>query len=329
MKARKPIDLLTIPDAFREAQQLARSLCRLEVVITVDGITQRCSLRTAGDNAVITATIDGLALGLTCRTRGGSATLVGIDELNTPSTPPRKYLLKTFSGEMNLCKYNNAGCSGVNGSEAVIWNMSCRYDPATGLRTRTGQATVKADGGLCPAVTELTPNTNCDFVRNLSNSNAHYDLVLTPTSSLLTAAIGCTGPVIGLYANSSGIESIQLTEEDTEADAIARFRAANAFGAWQSGGNANSHSSYEARTSGFSFAIRETEYRIARTRLTPSTEYAVTLDVYRKLTAAASYELYQTLFLSGETDANGNLTITGTVPNDPGYDTYVANPELV
>jgi hypothetical protein len=91
-----------------------------------------------------------IACSLSHRVKAGTATLVGFSEYISPSTPPKKFLRKEFTGTYKLQQYSNTDpCT-------IAWNL-CQmiftgegdYDPNTGLIT-TNSGDLYCDDTFCP-----------------------------------------------------------------------------------------------------------------------------------------------------------------------------------
>lgn len=86
--------------------------------------------------------------------------------------------------------------------------------------------------------------------------------------------------------------------------------------------------SYAQRTTGFSFGYQESQFKLVMTLLDPSTNYVVTVQVYRRLQGSSDpWVLLLDSPFGFTTDGSGNYTITDQdVPNLEGYETYACCP---
>lgn len=71
-----------------------------------------------------------------CRIRGGVAELIGFSEFTSPSTPPKKYRVKTLSGEVTSSIFDDSNCTDPALALSGTWSM-----PTTGANS-TGQPVV-------------------------------------------------------------------------------------------------------------------------------------------------------------------------------------------
>ncbi len=85
---------------------------------------------------------------------------------------------------------------------------------------------------------------------------------------------------------------------------------------------------YQQRTSGFTIAYGEAQFKLDLSALNPSTAYVVTLKVYRRLQGSSDpWVLLLDSPFGFTSDGSGNYTITDQdVPNLEGYETYVCCP---
>lgn len=282
---------------------------------------------------------------LTCRTRGGTASLVGIAEYTTPSTPPKKYRMQTLTGQQRTCSTNNPylDCNpsvhgGDAGNERIYGTVV--YDALTGVPTNTQYTqsrTITAGSPCGDGVDQYPPGlVDPPAPYNLPAASADRSLTTTPTQSQSVGFAVCrdTG---GGSTIAIGTKSKTLSDEDMDSDALARLLA-GAGGTWSSyqltgdgtGGTCLPSSCCRAarqtRTTGFTFEYKEAQFKIIKTGLTPSKTYQAQVDVMRRPYGVGSYAKIQTLIVSGTTDGAGNLEIADqAVPNIAGFETYVAN----
>lgn len=140
----------------------------------------------------------------------------------------------------------------------------------------------------------------------------------------------------GDYEKVQGELTEELSDEDTEADAIARLLASD-DGAWSSwrvvgdgtGGTcvnpACCTALIEARGDSASFLYQESQWRVTKGGLTPSAAYEAHVAIWRReYGSLGPYIKYATMIVPGTANGSGNIQIDGTVPNDAGYETYAA-----
>lgn len=143
----------------------------------------------------------------------GTATLIGFSEYTSPSSPPKKYLTRTLSGSFARVSYLDAACTTVNCTTTSTYSGACTYDPNTGVLTTGGayvnSGCISGSGPIC---------TVGDPAPALGDT-----VVLTPTTRLLTNTLECM-PFLGTSVRVLVPPTSQetLSNEDTEADAIAR-----------------------------------------------------------------------------------------------------------
>lgn len=266
---------------------------------------------------------------LQCRWIGGTATLCGFSEYTSPSSPPKKYLVKTLSGSSIGNAYTDASCATLNCQTILTYTGASTYSSTTcgitdtGLDTRTG---------TCPG--SVTPVSSISIFAAGGDS-----FVLTPTTRTITNNLACYGIGGGQSFRRPSVPTSTETlgTEDTDANAIARLLAASSFTSWTTAGAAGCTgmppsccvAGYEERTSGFSFSYRDAEFRVTATGLAPSTGYTADVLIYRRAYGSGSYALYQTITVTGTSDGSGNLTTAAAgVPNDEGFETYAHSSSL-
>jgi hypothetical protein len=281
---------------------------------------------------------------LKCRTRGGTASLCGFSEYASASSPPKKYRTQTMSGAVVGCNYTG-GCAaaGFKGGFGLKWSGSYDYSSST-----------------CAALSN-TQYEDFYGTDNVSYCGVNYGSPLghtlipagiTPYPSyfgdgggtLVQAATYQTWPYLGVcsYANQkfTGSVTATLSNEDLETDAITRLLAGGGgtWGSWIVSGAAGCtgtppsccRAQYEQRTSAFSFAYNESQFRVQLGGLTPSTFYYCRIEIYRRVRGGGGlFTHYSTMVLSGTTDGSGNYSVDGNAPNDEGYETYAQSAAVI
>lgn len=282
---------------------------------------------------------------LQCRTRSGTATLCGHSEFANAtggvSTPPKKYRTKTASGTMEDCAYTIAGCSGAPGAGAkYVYSGTCTYSDTDCSTSNSLNYKEYNNAGACPATTLTIDSAQpCAWgdTTDPASASCLMDIAVSKTRVDRAGTNTCCDVGGGTYTIRTGSMYWELTTEDTEADAIARFQAANSFGSWINSGDTGCTGTppscclakYESRTSGFSFAYADAECRVTATGLAPSTGYTAQIELYRRAYGSGSYAHYQTVTVTGTSDGSGNLTTAAaTVTNTKGYETYAASASL-
>ncbi len=258
--------------------------------------------------------------GYDCRTRGGTAVLCGFSEYTLPSTPPKKYRVETVTlVEVVICP--NDGGSGTRAPRTQIDT----YNSLTCAVSRTGDFIGTCTSMASDTLTGLTPTTNTRVLSTNGNVQApgrHY--------------CGCFDYEINVVATRTATLSV----EDTEANALTRLfaGAAGTWSAWTATGSGSGGTClpgtcclarWELRGAGdFSITYQEAEWRVVRTGLTPSTSYSIKVELWRRVFGVGSYVYYGHQYFTASSDGAGNLSTTGAVANDRGFETYVKGIEL-
>lgn len=273
-------------------------------------------------------------LGLECRTRGGYANNCGTGEFDGfCSTPPKFYKTSTYSGEIDFCLYDACGGT-VVGVWKVTWSGALVYTPTStdcGTPSDTFAEDWFGNSATTCADAATTPQSSTSFC------GTYTDIASGTQKYIRGDTICCDNGPGSRSTVATGYLLQELTDEDTEADAIARLLA-GAGGTWSAWGPGSGGicalSRYELRTCGGfppsppspTFQYQEAQFKYAATGLLPSTGYTLTLDVYQSVFGMGSYSNIGTISAGFTTDGSGNKTITGNVPITEGYDTYVSNP---
>lgn len=248
---------------------------------------------------------------LTCRTKGGLAALCGHAEFASPSTPPLLYHTLTANGTNVSANYTDSGCT----VPAVPSGNSC---------THAGSVVYDADD--CSVVTSggftCTGGQSGGVTTDLGSSNCFITVSKTPTTQS-AAPTGFCCPDGGIFSKQVTFGLIlTLSDEDTEEQAIARLLASVD---WSDYG-ANCAAGWEPRTIATTFLYQEAEFKVDMSSLTPGGNYLLKLKVYRSVWGMGDFVLLYTLIYPVTADGSGNAQVTGTIPNDNGFDTMVANP---
>ncbi len=259
-----------------------------------------------------------------CRTKGPTATLCGYPEFvpvdedseDVPcNTPGKIYRKASYSGALTICDYNTVGCSPdhLQKSTIVTYSGACEKDVDDCSQISNASVAREVSTVTCGGSGTVTTTSECPVF------STEPDSVFTPvvTEDCTVLTVDGTEECSNFGSTSvfvSGEVVVTLSEEDTEADAIVRLLAT---ASWSSYGSA-CVAGYQVRT-GPSFSYTDVQWRVVKTGLLPSTSYDVDIEIWRRSYGVGSYVLYSTLTATGTTDGSGNLTITGDVPNDRGY----------
>lgn len=205
------------------------------------------------------------------QTKSATATLCGYSEFASPSVPPKKYLTLSQSGGYQFDFSTDSTCSHASGPAIICnWAGACNYDANTCINNIGG--TVDCGSGPTPYCGLAADDPGRVTVS--SPTNQHWD----PTGACFYNGTGW-----GRY--SSLTVQVNLTNEDTEDNAITRANAAIAT--WDSciAIDPSYCSAYKTvRGAGqFTLTYRTAQYRIYTTRNTPGQHYSVVINLQRKL----------------------------------------------
>ena len=295
---------------------------------------------------------------LSCRTRGGTASLGGISEYASPSTPPKKYLTETLTTPGGvICNLNWDGSfGGCAGSPSSILSQAQQYGgtltySAVDLTSVNTQTLAFCNQVLpTPACPPCSPSGDIGGFQSgpfVLRGGVGFCGQILVSISQTTVVYGFDGSCCFLigppadYRMYQGNAQGDLSNEDTEDNAIARLLATIPGGTWSayvqtgdgSGGTCLPQScckaQYQQRTTGFSFAYQEAQYKAVLTALDPLTNYVVNFEVYRRLQGSSDpWSLLLVAPYGFTSDASGNYSgiIDQDVPNLEGYETYVCCP---
>lgn len=250
----------------------------------------------------------------TCRIKGGTVSLCGFNEYTSPSSPPKRYRTETANGSSATCVYHGAGCNPPDffESDEYAFVGSRGYDISCSYST---SATQTFSQGFISCGTyeniEVTPWNGGLIAFAPATFNT------TRTLNQITSTPGCHAQGVN-STNSNGTVESQLSDEDTDADVIARV-IASPWSAWFGG---NCTAGWSIRISGYSFVYQEAEWRVEASGLIPSHNYDLTINIYRRPTGGV-YSLYDTVTTTHASSVSGTIDVIDTVPNAQGYETYV------
>lgn len=259
-----------------------------------------------------------------CRTRGGVAELCGQSEFADPSVPPKKYRTKTLSGHGGNVAYSagNTTCNdaaiGTYCNVRLDWSGVNSWDAETCAYTQGG---IQDRSGTCGGNGPISAENVNAFAPDGSV------MVSTKTTSVYTCVGTCivTGFGTGsIHCDSTGDGRMDLTDEDTEDDAIARLLAAEDWSAWSE--EEECLAGYEERVSGFTFNYTIAQRRITATGATIGVLVTAEVPIYRRVYGIGDYELYQTITLTETANGVGTAVFEFDVPNDQGFETYAGTP---
>ncbi len=263
---------------------------------------------------------------LSCVTAGGTACLCGIEEYTSPSSPPKKYRTQTLSGSMTCC-IRPGGCSGgitTNPAAQRAYSGTYVFNASTCAETNTqetdyGQVPTNPGGYTC-----YSPSMSFD---STPGKNVTFDPPCTIGLTTVTTQTSQTYSGTGICESSAVFQAIQtgqfkkeLSNEDTEDDAIARLMAGAGFHACS--GTPCCLAQWEARTTGFCFAYQDAIWTITVEELVPGKTYKVPVDFYDRPFGSGPYTKFEHRLVEGTADSFGVLVVSDYVPNQRGYQTY-------
>lgn len=306
----------------------------------------------SGTSGVCLGCCDVVAGTLECRTRGGTAALCGVSEYTSPSSPPKKYRNESLDTSAAICNLNWDGSFGAcAGSPSSLNSQLQQYAGQVQYNASTCGVVNTQVLKFCnqvlatPACPSCTPSGNAGGFSSapfVLRGGVGFCGAIVSSVSPTTIVYGFDGSCCFLvgppadYRKYNGTCTAVLSDEDAESDAITRLLA-GAGGTWSSyttvgdgsGGTCINSTcclaQYEQRTSSFSFNYHEAGFRVTKTGLTPSTSYNAYVSLWRRVYGVGSYTHYSTLVIGGTTDGSGNFSVTGTVTNTEGYQTYAAS----
>ncbi len=262
------------------------------------------------------------------------ASLVGYGEYATPSSPPKKYRVRTFTGGLTYCQYNGGAICSAPSNGAVVRSYSgaCTYDVSTGAFSSTALATWDTHyvSGTCsgggtishPGWSDCTIPSTYDIY----DSGLNY-VNLTPTTREIIGFGLCATVGGGFGYKSTGSATETLTGEDTDADAIARLLAT---GTWSGYGpfvaDESFISSWGTRTT-FDVPYTKVMWGANVTDGLPSTLYSFSADVYESPVGAGDWTYHSSVSASATTDGTGFAEVLDQpVPLAEGFDYVLRSP---
>lgn len=200
-------------------------------------------------------------------------TLIGFSEYVDPSSPPRKYRTKTSTPSPGYRAVYSFSCAGpLYGSDGGYREGYEQYNAMTGAFTTTARLKIRQTFGSEPPVAVIS-----DIPTTFPTTPLVNDAECTATSGkTFTQALAGTDCY---YEFSTGLwytfknghaQRYDLTDEDTEADAIARATPTVGTGAV---------ASRTARTTGFGFNLTTVEALLHCSNLRSEFLYRVRYDI--------------------------------------------------
>lgn len=278
---------------------------------------------------------------LKCRIRGGTASLVGLAEYASPSSPPKKYRTETVGGSTAGCNVVRITCAPASAPAgfAFSWDGSGDYDISTGAFTDNAWERYYPTDGItiCGSAAGYTISSHRGSPFNPSHvgTDSNSTQVKTQTTNTITFPGTCSI----IWQTYLGTFTATLSNEDTESDGITRLFAGapGTWGSWIVAGAAGCTSipptccvaRWQLRAAAtFSWFYQESQARAEKSGMTPSTTYNVHFEIYRKPYGTGTYAWYQTLIVSATSDGAGFVTVDINVPNAQGYDSWCHDASL-
>lgn len=268
----------------------------------------------------------GAACGLQCQSKGGSATLCGYYEFADISTPPKLYRKQSFSGELLGIVHTFLDmCFGETGAFFTInWTGSAIFDKETCEFSTTGLATIleEPSGDITtePLDGEEVMPDNCLGVWLPTKTK----LTLQPTGV-------CCPTGIALGQIHSGNRVAELSEEDTEEDAIDRANAM--IEEWSTCiAGCNTCTAFRAQrgNESITFVYSSVQVRAAFSG-TVGKHYRITIKFARRQlgTADPFKPLGMDLVITVTATKPNDFTGWNDVPNEDGFETIASSCRFV
>lgn len=263
------------------------------------------------------------SLSLDGRQLSGTGELIGYSEFASPSTPPKKYRKKEYTGGLlNRTAYSGALCTGIATCDGTKRSGYCEYDALTGALNIAAQTEVYSGGG-CPTTTLINTIVECPvaFVAIVGTT-----LTQTKTTCTRTGDNACNLRS-GNWEIFDGEHVQTLSIEDSEDDAITRMVNAGSWSAWSSISSIGDESAaIELRSSGFTFSAVAAQFRASGSGLVPNTAYTGTVEVYRRQFGTSDpWVSIGTSPISGSSDGLGIFSYSSDVECEAGYEYCVFN----
>lgn len=254
---------------------------------------------------------------LTTRSKGsGQAQLTGFPQFDS-SVPPRAYKTWNQAGTMILCGPMPVGCPCTFPScsyRKVTMSGSCGFggSSAQAAVERWSLGTGCGSGGILDS-TNILSGCFSPFV----DRPCTVTEVKTQTSWSVSGNGTCC-PDGTDYFQAGGGQAITLTNEFTDADAIAAVDAL-AWSAWGSVVNAILQTS--DRTT-YAFPYRPVQWRVNKGGFAPG-NYKVDVQFWRRPSTGGAFTLLSTTTATATVGLDGIFDAEGDVPNADGFETQV------
>ncbi|MFA6959954.1 MAG: hypothetical protein WC205_04285 [Opitutaceae bacterium] len=260
------------------------------------------------------ASTPGASVTAEVRTRGGTAELKGFDEY-VPSTIPRKYLTRTINQVMNWNTYGVSPCTTVVGGDYFITLVgAATYDPTTDVITPVSGT---SNSGTPPPYTSYAISSDAISI----DSNFMQSPMLTTLTRSSAVKPACSSFTSG-YVTATGSALETLTNEDTDAHAVARLLATSP--AWSSYATCGAYpcasATWAARTTGFTFAYGEAELRLTFAGMPAGWLFSAKVTLARVSAATSEVSVVEVQTYEATPDGGGAASMTiSLVPEEAGY----------
>lgn len=274
--------------------------------------------------------------GLEYQSRGGTCVLVGFSEFSPASAPPRKYLTRSFSGEITANVNTGAGYS--------------RITIRTFLGADTFNITTGAVsfGGLLEEHDHFSTPGSEDHYQQTPSSAQNFGVVQAigvgdgrVSGSITSAATRHQGCWVCTDYSASGMLYADLTSEYTEEAAYEAMLATHPWPVYPEGdpkagqeqwsGGAAPVAVYEQRTSGFDFTRTKFRYRGTFGNIGAWWSMRITIPVLQRRmgTQDAWTQIGERVHVvSAGLDGNASLGVQ-EVEAEKGYEVTLGNPDYV
>ena len=250
--------------------------------------------------------------------RGGTASLIGFDEFTDISTPPKKYLIKTFNGSDQPWRGSWPDCA----TRTPLDRM-----------TQGGSNNYSIDGSYS-YTSWVAKNGEIQYT-NVGGVGICYGIIgggycrTTTANQTLWQTIGswdvsqqCCTPDGTIYYTHSETATVTLSHEDTESNAINRLLNSASWSPWQS---TPIYPYYQQRTSGFNFLYREVRTKTITTeKYNPGINYKLSYTIQRRTYGSSDpFVDAETIQTQQKPNSSGDFEID--IENQSGYESKITN----
>lgn len=265
-----------------------------------------------------------------CQSKTTTASLCGYAEYVSPSTPPRAYRRQTISGNVRDCYFgSDATCvtpvGPPLGSQLTVFSGAYQYNANSCAETNTQHRDNYSDMSACAVSTfvntqGLARDISAGVFQSLAGFAHAFD-VITQISKTTVLGGNCFDFFGRRTSTSTG--RLDLADEDTTADAVAR---ANAGIGWSASGACSLHTSYRGQSSSsFAISYRSAQTRAIVTGTTVGMRLHIQFQIYRRVRGSGSaYSAYTTIDIFPTASGTGYTSAWQDLPQDDTYE-YLMN----